>query len=170
MCVGNFTHINMVKRLIQKTSVTPEQIKNDLLNYTNKVNDCMEWRGSRATDGYPVLFGNKKVHREIYKLHTGRCIDNLVVRHKCDNILCINPDHLIEGSPLQNVQDRVLRGRCYRVLTPDKIVRTMSLLETNLLSQKEIANIVGIDPRRVSDIHRKLYSPEGEFLGRKKVG
>ena len=160
----------MVKRLIKKTSTTDEQIKNDLLEYTELRNNCMEWKGSRATDGYPTLFGNRKVHREIYKLHTGKNIDGVVIRHTCDNILCINPNHLLEGTPQQNVEDRVLRGRSYRRLTPEQIVRALELLGTNLLSQKEIANIVGIDPRRVSDIHRKLYSPDGTFIGRKKAG
>lgn len=40
------------------------------------------------------------------------------------------------------------------------------LILSNTSSFKQIAEIVGIDPRRVSDIHRNLYSDEGKFLGR----
>lgn len=35
----------------------------------------------------------------------------MVVRHTCDNKLCINPDHLILGSCKDNSQDMVERDR-----------------------------------------------------------
>lgn len=38
-------------------------------------------------------------------------IKGLVVRHKCDNTRCINPDHLIIGTHADNVQDKVDRNR-----------------------------------------------------------
>lgn len=34
-----------------------------------------------------------------------------VVRHKCDVPACVNPNHLIAGTHLSNVADRVKRGR-----------------------------------------------------------
>lgn len=37
--------------------------------------------------------------------------DGLVVRHKCDNRPCCNPDHLELGTHYDNVQDTVIRGR-----------------------------------------------------------
>lgn len=37
-------------------------------------------------------------------------------RHTCDNIRCINPDHLIHGSAADNVRDRVERDRGNRPL------------------------------------------------------
>lgn len=41
-------------------------------------------------------------------------IDGLVVRHRCDNPRCINPDHLDIGSQADNIADKVLRGRALR--------------------------------------------------------
>lgn len=36
---------------------------------------------------------------------------DMVIRHKCDNPTCINPDHLELGTHAENVQDRVERNR-----------------------------------------------------------
>ena len=35
----------------------------------------------------------------------------LVVRHKCDNTLCVNPDHLLLGTQRQNIEDMIARDR-----------------------------------------------------------
>lgn len=38
-------------------------------------------------------------------------IDGKVVRHTCDNRRCINPEHLLLGTQLDNIQDMVDRDR-----------------------------------------------------------
>ena len=54
------------------------------------------------------------LHRKVYLEHHGmerHELDGLVVRHKCDNPRCINPDHLELGTQRDNVQDCVKRDR-----------------------------------------------------------
>lgn len=34
-----------------------------------------------------------------------------IVRHTCDNGLCVNPDHLIVGTQKENIADCIARGR-----------------------------------------------------------
>jgi len=34
-----------------------------------------------------------------------------VIRHRCDNAPCVNPSHLLEGTPEQNRADMVARRR-----------------------------------------------------------
>lgn len=113
------------------------------------------------------MFGNVKVHRLIYELsHPDEDIKGKVVRHTCDNPKCINPDHLLAGTPADNMKDRDERGRHHRVITKEHVKRTKELLATKKLFQREIALIVGIDTRRVSDISLNKYSDDGSFLGR----
>lgn len=122
--------------------------------------DCLVWQGALNTDGYPAAFGNVKVHR--FVCSNFHDITGLVVRHTCDNIRCLNPDHLIPGTPADNVRDMDERGRRYRVITAD-IVRAVKVKLEEGLSQKQIAADVGINPRRVSDIKRGIYDDNGHL-------
>ena len=158
------THI--MKHIISKHSVTDEQKLTDLLSNTVPNGECMEWTRCYNTDGYPRMYGNVKVHRWVNQLFTGKDNTNYVVRHTCDNIRCINPQHLIAGTNLDNIKDRVDRDRSYKVITKDVVAKVKALIATKFLTHREIANIVGIDIRRVSDINCNVYSDEGKFLGR----
>lgn len=51
------------------------------------------------------------LHRWMYKKYNGEIPEGLVVRHKCDNPQCSNPNHLELGTVAENNQDMVLRGR-----------------------------------------------------------
>lgn len=75
---------------------------------------CHEFEGARNNAGYGVLpreiGGSRLAHRAALAEHLGRPVEG-VVRHICDNPPCINPDHLIEGTQKDNINDAVERGR-----------------------------------------------------------
>ena len=53
-------------------------------------------------------------HRLVYCWHNKIDIDDIkdmVVRHSCDNPRCVNPEHLLLGTQLDNIEDRVIRNR-----------------------------------------------------------
>lgn len=156
------THI--MKHIISKHSVTDEQKLTDLLSNTVPNGECMEWTRCYNTDGYPRMYGNVKVHRWVNQLFTGKDNTDYVVRHTCDNIRCINPNHLILGTPSDNVKDRDERNRTYRVITKEIVFKVKTLLNTKILSHREIADIVGIDVRRVSDINCKRYDDDAKLI------
>ncbi len=146
----------------------------DLLSYTAPNGECLEWTRCLNTDGYPRISwkgsSNGKVHRIVYELATGIDPVGRVVRHTCDNPKCINPNHLLIGSEVDNVKDRVERGRTFKVITGEIVKRVKYLLQFDGLSQKEIALIVGIDPRRVSDIFNDRYDDGGRLTRYRQGG
>lgn len=117
-------------------------------------NGCMIWQRAVNTDGYARLGikgnTNVKVHRLVMKL-MGENIEGKVVRHKCDTPLCLNPNHLEIGTPADNVRDKVERGRQYCSIT-EWHVATAELLSESGWLQKDIACVIELDARRVSDI------------------
>jgi len=80
---------------------------------------CWLWTGSVNNSGYGqfTMFGRiVGAHRVSYELHNGVIgRDNkdktLHVLHKCDNPLCVNPDHLFIGTAKDNVTDMISKGR-----------------------------------------------------------
>jgi hypothetical protein len=79
---------------------------------------CIEWKGEPNNSGYGSTYaeGAKHgAHRVAFCKASGRTlasIKGLVVRHRCDNRLCINPEHLELGTHLDNMADMRSRGRC----------------------------------------------------------
>ena len=63
--------------------------------------------------GYPLIRrGKERMHasRYVFEEINGILPRHVVIRHKCDNPTCINPDHLETGTVKQNVQDRMRSG------------------------------------------------------------
>lgn len=94
------------------------------------------------------------IHRWIYSEMYGPVPDHLVVRHKCDNGLCVRPDHLELGTKADNSRDMVERGRNTngpRILDEEKAKEIKDLLRYGM-THKEIAGFYGVKPRTIGDI------------------
>ena len=76
---------------------------------------CLEWSGClRGKSGYgAVRHGGKTLdaHRLSWILNNGTIPDGLFVLHTCDNRICVNLLHLRLGTPKDNYDDAVLKGR-----------------------------------------------------------
>lgn len=78
---------------------------------------CWEWRGKKNDSGYGLInaprlaLESPRVHRLMWAMHNGPIPEGAVVRHRCDNPPCVNPDHLEIGTHDQNMQDMVDRKR-----------------------------------------------------------
>lgn len=79
-------------------------------------NFCWEWKGAIDVYGYGVLYYRDKTikaHRVSYEIYYAEPLGNLHCLHKCDNPSCVNPQHLFAGTNLDNVRDKIKKGRCY---------------------------------------------------------
>lgn len=76
-------------------------------------NGCVEWIGGMNSNGYghAAAFGRQwQVHRLAWFLD-GRPLDpNLDVLHHCDNPICLNVDHLFQGTDQDNADDRMTKN------------------------------------------------------------
>lgn len=75
---------------------------------------CWEWIAGRYVSGYGQVFMAKKsgkAHRAAYRMFKEAIPPGRWVLHKCDNKLCVNPEHLILGTHSDNVADRDSKGR-----------------------------------------------------------
>lgn len=79
--------------------------------------DCLVWDGWTNRDGYgmkyiPELKRSKYVHRwAVAQVLGWEAIDGLCVMHTCDNPPCYRYDHLRVGTHLDNMRDKVAKGR-----------------------------------------------------------
>jgi len=81
------------------------------------MSDCINFSGCISTRGYGLKNFEGRVrlaHRVAYCVHNGKSFEDIagmVVRHKCDNRACVNPEHLELGTQKDNMRDAIVRGR-----------------------------------------------------------
>lgn len=107
---------------------------------------CWNWTGPAATKrhpncayGYITVWDGKtwrstNAHRAMWFALHGPLPSHRVICHKCDNVLCINPDHLFEGSMRDNILDSVAKGR-HRNVRKTHCIRGHELAGENVYIQ-----------------------------------
>lgn len=78
-------------------------------------NGCLDWTGVTHKEGYARIWFNRKwqmVTRLILAKKIGRpIVDGAFAMHTCDRPICINPEHIIEGTHADNMADMRQKGR-----------------------------------------------------------
>lgn len=132
--------------------------------------DCWVWTAS-TFGKKPYLYGSfkldghrQKAHRVSWILSRGKIPRGLNVLHKCDNPLCVNPNHLFLGTFLDNTIDMIRKGR--RAPLPKGEESPMAVLSeagvrsikddysSGNCSQQELALLYGVSQSHISRIVR----------------
>lgn len=77
--------------------------------------ECWPWKRSANSMGYgqiQVHKGMRLAHRVSWAFANKRDIPrSVVICHRCDNPICVNPRHLFSGNQQANIQDAMEKGR-----------------------------------------------------------
>lgn len=83
-------------------------------SFVDSASGCWLWSLSPGQDGYgkiKIKGRTYRAHRVAWEAFNGEIPEGMLVCHKCDQPLCVNPSHLFLGTPLDNMQDKVKKGR-----------------------------------------------------------
>lgn len=144
------------------------------LRERSMVNDqgCWEWTGTRASRNYGGIWFDGKM-RQTHRVSaflsgvlSDLSLSEVVVRHKCNNSICCNPDHLCVGSHQDNYDDIRKSGKQKGVNNPasklnDDQVREIRdrLVTYRWGDKKKLANEYSVSTNVISRIaSRKLWA------------
>lgn len=130
-------------------------------------NDCWNWEGytNGAISVYGALWVDRKLmkaHRYSFEIHKGNIPEGKIVRHSCDNKLCVNPLHLLVGTQKDNIKDMYDRNRNvnkgaiginnYHAIMNDSVVRKIIELKKSGISVLNISRAVGFKKTTVGSV------------------
>lgn len=109
------------------------------------------WMWGRATDkcGYGtfrLVMGDGKIetlaHRASWILNVGPIPIGKHILHTCDHPSCVNPKHLFAGTPKENTQDMIDKGR-------DRFRESAKLKDYQVIKIREMADS-GLSSRKIA--------------------
>lgn len=129
---------------------------------------CWIWTAGTFSTGYGQFrVGERKVkaHRFAYEDKKGPIPAGALVRHKCDNPLCVRPGHLEIGYSEHNARDRQRRGRTANPSTKLTRGRVLQIRRSLVQgeSQSQIATRFDVTKATVGKIARAETWREGPW-------
>lgn len=123
-------------------------------------NGCQPWTASVDEWGYGrfrVHGKNRHAHRIAWEIANSQSAGGWVVRHRCDNPICVNPEHLELGTVADNNRDTVIRGRHTPVRGPRSKKSRLTeeqvrAIRASTLGTSALGRMYGITPQSVHSI------------------
>lgn len=114
---------------------------------------CWIWSGGKNNYGYGIIRLDGKqtlCHRIMYFLTKGNTPKHLLVMHKCNNKLCVNPAHLSLGTIAENLRSAAMDNLYATKLTPSQVKTIRSMWPH--LSQTTLAKMFSISQPHICRI------------------
>lgn len=143
-------------------------------------NPCQTFGGAKFNSGHGQIWHNgtvERAHRVAWEAEHGTIqIDQktgkpFVILHLCDNPACCNVDHMALGTPTENMQDSIAKGRHRRPsATMNKLNRAVELADAGKTTA-DIADELKVsldEVKRLLAFHAddaSLYASEQTTLG-----
>lgn len=129
----------------------------------NSDGECWPWLGAQR-NGYGAIKLDGKVvsaHVVSFVMHGGELAEGIIVTHSCDNRICVNPTHLVAGTPTSNVVEMHQRRgipvacgvECYNAVLNDDLVRQIRCLaKENHWGEIRISRSLGLSESVVKGV------------------
>lgn len=122
-------------------------------------NGCWIWTAGKNIGGYADFWyegKSQRGHRCSYLLYNGKIPKGIYVCHKCDTPSCVNPDHLFLGTPKDNTQDAVVKGRLTWKLKNKRISPKKTLEERKQISERMKGNKIWLGKKHSQATKEKI--------------
>ena len=132
-----FKGVPLYKRGHHPSSGMAGRFRNTVESFWSKVDKgdgCWIWTGMVTASGYGRLYYQGRLygaHRLAYQLSRGFPASGLVC-HTCDNPRCVRPDHLFDGSQMDNMGDAACKGRTRSKYGKDAALKVVELVRSGM--------------------------------------
>lgn len=140
-----------------------DQSKELFFTKFKKTDGCWNWEGQISKLGYGSQGKNKnQSHRMAWKFEYGEIPKGMYVCHKCDNRICVNPEHLFLGTIRDNLKDMFGKGRNIKGCQVQSAKLNENKVKEIKLSLKEGENSLSLSkkytvhPRTIRDIKNNI--------------
>jgi len=120
-----------------------KNFKTDEERYSIDKNGCWVWKLAVSYNGYPMKNG-KRALNHFFAKHRGVKKEGMVFDHLCRNRRCVNPYHIEEVTPAENVRRGLLAK-----LQKDDVIQIRDMYKCGE-QQAKIADFFGITQSHVS--------------------